>query len=155
MYTGGSDALIKRWIIDTPGEAEVDAVLKGHSGAVLALAMAGCYLVSASHDRSVRVWDMESGTCAAVLSGHSEPVACAAVRGQHLYTGSHDRTVRKWDLDTMRCVACYTGHTDYVRAVAVDARWLYSGSDDNSVRVWETESEQVGVGGDFFHVNLK
>ena len=74
MYTGGSDALIKRWPVANPGESEVDAVLKGHSGAVLALAMAGCYLVSASHDRSVRVWDMERSACEAVLSGHSEPV---------------------------------------------------------------------------------
>jgi WD40 repeat protein len=75
---------------------------------------AGDLVVTASLDRSVRVWDAASGRprmtldehTAGPLGGHGQPVNCAVfVPGdRYVLTGSEDGTVRQWDLSTMRVV---------------------------------------------------
>jgi WD40 repeat protein len=53
--------------------------LTGHSGWVLACKFApnGKTIVSASHDATLKIWDVSSGTCQATLEGHSDAVwAC-------------------------------------------------------------------------------
>ena len=38
----------------------------------------GRRVVSASGDRTLKVWDMATGECVATLEGHSDMVRCAA-----------------------------------------------------------------------------
>src|SRR5271165_6122818 len=66
--TAGADAIIGIW---TPGKPAPDAILRGHEGPIVALAVSpdGAILASASWDRTVRLWPLASGL-AVVLEGH-------------------------------------------------------------------------------------
>jgi WD40 repeat protein len=44
----------------------------GHTDAIRALAGHGRTMITASYDRSVRVWDVTDGTCKKVLMGHTD-----------------------------------------------------------------------------------
>ncbi|MEM7042840.1 MAG: hypothetical protein AAF543_08520, partial [Pseudomonadota bacterium] len=74
------------------------AVLRGHEGGVLAVAVTpdGQQVVSGSLDNTVRVFDLASGEERAVLRGHEGGVLAVAVTpdGQQVVSGSGDRTVR-------------------------------------------------------------
>ena len=80
--------------------------LKGHESLVLSVAFdpAGKRLVSASQDRTARIWDLASGAPPIVLTGHNEAVFSAAFSsdGRRVVTGSFDKTLRLWDAESGR-----------------------------------------------------
>ena len=55
-------------------------MLSGHEGGVYSAAFSpdGARIVTASHDRTARLWDAASGAEIAVLSGHARRVNSAA-----------------------------------------------------------------------------
>src|SRR4029077_6790281 len=89
-------------------------VLPGHQKAVsfVAFSRDGRFLVSASLDRTVKVWDAASGTLIATLE-HAEPVRCVAFSpdGRRLASASgraqsgRSGTVTLWDSQSWKKVA--------------------------------------------------
>lgn len=51
-------------------------------------------IVSGSTDRTIRVWDIATGTCLHTLYGHTSTVRCLALHGDIIVSGSRDATVR-------------------------------------------------------------
>jgi hypothetical protein len=117
--------------------------LEGHTDWVWAVAVSpdGRFIVSGSSDRTVKVWELESGRLLRSLEGHTDGVWAVAVSpdGRFIVSGSEDRTVKVWELESGRLLRSLEGHTDWVRAVAVspDGRFIVSGSSDHTVKVWE------------------
>jgi WD40 repeat protein len=56
-------------------------------------------IVTASWDKTARIWDAATGREIAVLRGHQKPVSCAEFSpdGKRIVTASYDKTVRIWD----------------------------------------------------------
>jgi hypothetical protein len=80
-------------------------VLRGHEGAVDAVAISpdNHWLVTASVDRTARLWDLTAKNPAAspvVLRGHEKEVSAVAISPDNhwLLTGSQDQTARLWPL---------------------------------------------------------
>jgi hypothetical protein len=101
----------------------------------------GRRLASCSSDRTVRVWQIDSGECQ-VLRGHTDDVFAVAFHpdGRRLASGGRDRAVWLWDLLRGEEVARLQGHTNYVWSLAFspDGATLASGSGDFTVRLWDT-----------------
>ena len=120
--------------------------LEGHLDEVNAVAMVDDrYAVSASSDRTLRVWDLESGETRQTLRGHIDWVnAVAVVDVRRAISGSTDDTLRIWDLEHGTALKILEGHTAGVSAVAiVDGRRVISSSFDRTLRVWDLESGQT------------
>eukprot|EP00736_Rhodelphis_marinus_P008238 Rmarinus@m.27171 len=73
------------------------AKLYGHSESVRAVAFnpTSQVLASASRDKSVRIWDVQTGECLREIKGHGAEVTCLAFnpQGSAIATGSKDRTI--------------------------------------------------------------
>ena len=74
-----------------------------HNLWVSALGIAGnCnYLLSASFDKTVRIWDICSGKEIARMHGPRGKIASAAVNGDTLITGDLDGSIIQWDLSAL------------------------------------------------------
>lgn len=99
-------------------------------------------IVGASHDKTLRVWDMktqQSGAC-----GHTGWVAALAVLPKgRVASASQDRTVRVWDSRSGASYVMPHRHRDEVTTLAAlpDGR-VVSGSWDNELRIWDAVSRQ-------------
>ncbi len=72
-------------------------------------------------DRTVTVWDTDTGRLVATLRGHEDEVTSVAFTpdGKRLVSGGFDRTVILWDVEAGKVVHRFRGHGGEVLAVAV------------------------------------
>jgi WD40 repeat protein len=122
---------------------EPSAQFPGHEGVIRSVTFSpdSRRLASCSDDRTVRVWQIDSGACL-VLGGHTDEVFAVAFHpdGRRLASAGRDRAVWLWDLVRGEEVARLQGHTTYVWSLAFspDGATLASGSGDFTVRLWDT-----------------
>jgi len=120
--------------------------LAGHTRWVNACAVTpdGRYVVSASNDQTLKVWELTSGRAIATLAGHTAGVTACAVTpdGRRVVSASFDNTLKVWELASGRAIATLADHTCVVIACAVtpDGRHVVSASRDQTLKVWELAS---------------
>lgn len=127
-----------------------ELTLRGHRGAVLAVAFApgGDLLATCSMDRTAKLWDATRGDCLQVLEGHCGCVCSLAFSpdGHQLVTGSIDGTARLWSLEGGGCQQVMEGHglSLKVRSVSFSpgGSLLATASDDGHVRLWSVATGQ-------------
>ena len=93
------------------------ACLIGHSAAVNAVQIHGDEIVSASGDRSVKVWNWPEQTCKRTLIGHTKGIACVQYDGRRIVSGSSDNEVKVFDKESGLEVASLRAHTSLVRTI--------------------------------------
>eukprot|EP01046_Picozoa_sp_COSAG06_P034613 COSAG06_NODE_3642_length_5083_cov_40.822632_2_plen_257_part_00 len=100
----------------------------------------GARIVSASGDKTARVWNAATGECELTLEEHSGAVrsACFSPDGARIVSASNDKTVRVWNAATGECELTLEEHSDYVRSACFspDGAKIVSASVDKTVRVW-------------------
>ena len=90
--------------------------VQGHSNTVTACVFAphGKTIVSASWDKTLKIWDVELGTCLTTLKGHSGEVLCVvwATDGSKLVSccGYPDNKIKLWSPSTGECLNTLEGH---------------------------------------------
>lgn len=94
----------------------------------------GSRVVSASSDRSIRIWDAESGALRRTLFGHERDVYGCAVNpeGTLIASVSTDQSIKIWDSESGECLT-----TLHVDGVLTQCAWFANG----------TRLLAVGVGG--------
>ena len=104
------------------------AVLRGHQGAVRALAFSpdGKTLVSGSSDRTIRVWDTNTGQERATWKTHKEAVRALAFspNGKLLASGDDGGTTFVWDVATGKAQRSTKANGSQVAALAFSRRDL-------------------------------
>jgi WD40 repeat protein len=145
----------------------------GHWRPVSALAVAvdGRHAVSASHDGSLKLWDIQTCRLKRTLADESSvravavgldnlqdesrpvcvalPIEVSAVAvtpdGRHALSGSYDQTLRLWDLATGQLIRTFVGHEDRVGAVVITAggRQALSASHDRTLKLWDLQTGQL------------
>ena len=91
--------------------------LEGHGAAVNAVQIYGDEVVSASGDRTVKIWNWPEQKCTRTLVGHTKGIACVQYDGRRVVSGSSDNEVKVFDKVSGLEVASLRAHTNLVRTV--------------------------------------
>ncbi len=107
----------------------------------------GTRVVTASADKTAKVWDAHSGQELFTLHGHQDEVASAAFSGDgtRLLTASRDRTAKIWDAQTGRELRSLVGHQKEIWCAefSPDGRKVLTASSDRTARIWDAHSGQM------------
>jgi WD40 repeat protein/serine/threonine protein kinase len=118
----------------------------GHTDDVWTVACSpdGKKALTASVDKSIRLWDMATGRKLKRFTGHEHVVFCAAFSraGDRIVSGSADKTIRLWDAESGKELKRFGGHEDEVWWVAFspDGRSVLSAGKDKTIRLWDMNS---------------
>ncbi|KIM73866.1 hypothetical protein PILCRDRAFT_801778 [Piloderma croceum F 1598] len=124
-------------------------VLHGHKDAILSISFSpdGKRIVSGSRDKSIRVWDAETGEMVSgPFEGHTDQVWSVAFSpdGKRIVSGSKDKSIRTGEMVS----GPFEGHTDQVWSIAFspNGKQIVSGSDDKSICVWDAGTGEMVSG---------
>jgi WD40 repeat protein len=126
--------------------------LEGHNYSVVSLAVSndGRLLFSASHDKTIGIWDLKnlkkvrcfrdsnSGFSTIAVTANGRVVASAA----NNMAGDRDHTIKIWNAQTGKQERSLIGHKAPIDALCItpDGRAIVSGSRDKTLKVWELKS---------------
>lgn len=118
-------------------------VISGHLGWVRALAVepGNKWFASGAGDRTIKIWDLATGSLRLTLTGHISTVRGLAVSPRHpyLFSCGEDKMVKCWDLETNKVIRHYHGHLSGVYTLALHPTLdvLVTGGRDGVARVWD------------------
>ena len=141
-YRGRYEALFPGRYVEKEGSLRR---LEGHTGTVNSLQVTydSRYAISCSSDKTLRVWELETGRCVRTLKGHKANVFSVSLTldGRYALSRSEDNTDRVWNLENGKCVRSLKRQTKWSKSVITNnGRYTELGSSENILRVWEIES---------------
>ncbi|WP_164015243.1 TIR domain-containing protein [Pyxidicoccus trucidator] len=124
-----------------PGLAVFD-----HSASVFSAAFSpdGSRILTASHDRTVRIWDAATGAPLVTLPTYIDYLdmlmaAGFSPDGSGILTASSNGTATLWDSTSGVALATFYGHSDALRAISFspDGSRIITASQDRTARIWD------------------
>lgn len=125
------------------------SVLEGHKGEITDIHMVPntSTLISASKDKTIKIWDINTNECIRTLEGHDDWVRFLTLSpdGTRLFSCSDDWNVRAWNFDTGQCEYILEGHTMPVLHVSTSPshRFLFSTSRDRTIKIWDYQNGKL------------
>ncbi|CDO95916.1 unnamed protein product [Kluyveromyces dobzhanskii CBS 2104] len=170
LVSGSRDKTLISWRL-TENEQQFGVPVrsyKGHSHIVqdVVVSADGNYAVSASWDKTLRLWNLATGNSEARFVGHTGDVLSVAIdaNSSKIISASRDKTIRVWNT-VGDCAYVLLGHTDWVTKVRVAPKNLDDGEVDDGritfvsagmdkiVRSWSLNEDSYRIEADFIGHN--
>ncbi|MGK7958132.1 MAG: WD40 repeat domain-containing protein, partial [Crocosphaera sp.] len=99
-------------------------------------------IATGSVDKTIKLWDLETGELIKTLSDHSQHINSVSfnANGKVLVSAAEDTTIKLWNVEEGKVIRTLSGSNAGVNSVLFSAEnQIISGSaaNDNKVRIWQ------------------
>uniref|UniRef100_A0AAQ5ZEX7 U3 small nucleolar RNA-interacting protein 2 n=1 Tax=Amphiprion ocellaris TaxID=80972 RepID=A0AAQ5ZEX7_AMPOC len=165
IFSAAKDCSIIKWDVESGkklhtipgGRKGTEDRHVGHTAHILCMAISsdGKYLglsfrkgthdlYSASHDRSVKVWNVDENAYVETLFGHQDAITGldSLSRERCVTAGGRDRTVRVWKI-AEESQLVFHGHEGSIDCIQlINEEHMITGADDGSVSLWSVNKKK-------------
>ncbi|MFH0894476.1 MAG: caspase family protein [Bacteroidota bacterium] len=114
----------------------------------------GKYIVTASADKTAKMWESKSGRLIQNFEGHLwginsaqfSPVCSSdPTGGKYIVTASDDSTAKIWESSSGKILKTLSGHRGYVYSAkfSPDGKNIVTTSKDSTAKIWDTQSGKL------------
>jgi WD40 repeat protein len=114
----------------------------------------GKFVVTASDDKTAKIWETVSGKLIHNLEGHAKAVYSAQfspacpddpIGGKYIVTASFDNTAKIWETVSGKLIHNLEGHAKAVSSAqfSPDGKYIVTASHDNTAKIWESSSGKL------------
>ncbi|MEO9966464.1 MAG: caspase family protein [Reichenbachiella sp.] len=143
--------LLVALIISTVSVAQDNQLIirQGHTAAINSVKYApdGKSVYSASDDKSIKMWDVNTGIDINNFNGHTAEVKCMELseNGELLASGDMDGKIFVWNAKTGEAKLTISAHEGGVNTVKFtkDQQYIVSGGDDAQLKVWNMQGDTL------------
>eukprot|EP00696_Hemimastix_kukwesjijk_P000353 gnl/Hemi2/10498_TR3628_c0_g1_i1.p1 gnl/Hemi2/10498_TR3628_c0_g1~~gnl/Hemi2/10498_TR3628_c0_g1_i1.p1 ORF type:complete len:483 (+),score=44.56 gnl/Hemi2/10498_TR3628_c0_g1_i1:83-1450(+) len=129
----GSDNKIKLGFVTGKRIRKYDA----HKAAILSVLLKDNQLITASRDKTIKIWSLDNGNCNNKLEGHTGAVHCIGYdMAPRIVSGSVDCTMKVWDLNRSDCLE-NRQLVGPARCMHCSVNRLMIGGDSGLMEVWD------------------
>ena len=83
--------------------------------------------MSGSNDKTIRVWDINTGAALCVFEGHKDLVRTLCFDQERIVSGSYDQSIKVWDIKSGKLIFDLTdAHSSWVCHVGMDPSKIVS-----------------------------
>jgi WD40 repeat protein len=127
--------------------------LTGHQSGINCVSFStdGHFLVCASMDQTVRIWNLKKAKVEQVIQEHKGEVSsiCVAPNENWFASASYDKTIKIWDLSTGKHKLTLTGHSARVYDISIskvqNRSILASAGNNDRIFLWDSSTgEKIG-----------
>ena len=147
LASGSADSTIRIWDKLTAVQLRV---VFGHSKSVTSIEMGPTWLLTASADEEVRVWEIShkhkhtlSVDCKYRLVGHDTGITCVRYGKLEVISGDVEGRIFLWWTETGKILREMHVHTGSVKCMQFDAIHIVSGGCDNTVCITDIATGDV------------
>ncbi|KAK5985520.1 WD repeat-containing protein 48 [Trichostrongylus colubriformis] len=171
LFSAGNDTIIRLWKVPSAGtkeawpshrngatsQATFVQAMEHHTDWIndLILCCNGRFLLSASNDTTVKVWNATKHFCMSTLRTHKDYVSCLAYAKEHERAASagYDQSIYLWDIATLTkltttnntvTTSSLMGCKNSIYALAMNdsGTVIVSGSTEKVLRIWDPRTCQ-------------
>jgi WD40 repeat protein len=99
---------------------------------------------SASTDKTIKIWHLESLECLKTLTDHTDSVNSVKFNTTNntLISASSDNTIKIWSLENYALLKTLYAHTDSVNSIIIsdDNKFMISASNDCTIKIWNLKT---------------
>ncbi len=152
LVSGDFDGKITTYNIDTKKHCQTFFASNSptsHKDSVFAVAISkdGKNVVSGSADKTIRLWELETGKLKRTFDGHTDKIWAVAWShdGKTFASGSADKSIRLWNINSYQAPRILKQHSGWITSLAFhpSENILVSGSTDFSIKIWNIETESL------------
>jgi WD domain, G-beta repeat/Planctomycete cytochrome C len=168
MATASGDpgifGVARLWSVEPNGSVKPVRELVETQDVVFSVAFSsdGKKVAAAGADRTIRVFEVETGKTLVQIEDHADWIFAVAFSpdGKRLASASRDKTSKVFDIEKKESLVTFPGHAQPVYTVSFtpDGKNVATGGEDNRIRVWDPDKDgkQVrnigGFGGTVFRL---
>ncbi len=145
---GNENNIIRIWQVESLNQSHQipNRILTGHDDSIWSIAFNpdGTKIVSGSSDRSVKIWNSQTGQCLKTFYGHNRPVLSVAFspNGNTIASCGGHSIIKLWNIETGECDRTIQEKTSYTIKFNFNGLILASGHTSGIIKLWDTNNGQ-------------